>query len=109
MAATGGIAPGIGGVRTEIARPMDVITVLLDVFVDVRVDRFGAHVATGHDSGDRVGAQFAVASRFRCTDSEMFAPLAFDARAVNHMPEVRDDAHLRPKLAVFIEINSPGI
>src|ERR1041384_5981690 len=39
----------------------------------------------------------------------MLTALPFDARAMDHVPEMRDHAHLSPKLAVFIEINSPGI
>src|SRR5207244_6357589 len=47
--------------------------------------------------------------RFGGTDRKMFAALPFDARAVNHMPKMRDDAHLGPKLTVFVEVDTPGI
>src|SRR5204862_896064 len=42
-------------------------------------------------------------------DRKMFAALAFEARALDHVKEVRDDAHLGPELAVFVEVDAPGI
>src|SRR6266699_257302 len=39
----------------------------------------------------------------------MFASLPFDAGALDHVPEVRDDAHLGEELAVFVEVDAPGI
>ena len=51
----------------------------------------------------------AVASRFIGVDAEMFAALPLDARALNHVPEVRDDAHLGEELAVLVEVNAPRI
>ena len=39
----------------------------------------------------------------------MFAPLAFDTRALDHVPEVRYDTHLGEELAGFVEVNAPGI
>src|SRR5436190_8320121 len=39
----------------------------------------------------------------------MFAALPFEARPLNHVPEMRDDAHLREELAVLVEVDAPGI
>ena len=39
----------------------------------------------------------------------MFTSLALDARYLDHVPEMRYDAHLGEELAVFVEVNAPGI
>src|SRR5689334_11520235 len=40
---------------------------------------------------------------------EMRAGLSFETAALNHVAEMRDDAGFNDALAVFVEINSPGI
>src|SRR6185369_12559383 len=74
---------------------MDVITVRFDIFVNVRMDR--------------LALAFAVAVALHASNGEMFAALPFKARPLDHVPEMRDHAHFREKLAVFIEIDPPRI
>src|SRR5882724_10312336 len=95
VAAAGRIAARIRRVRTEIPGPMHVIAVLFDVVVNVRVNRFAF-------------ALF-VTPRLLRADCEMLATLPLKPRAVNHMPEMRNHAHLCPKLSRLIEVNSPRI
>src|SRR5262245_6135302 len=75
---------------------MHMISVLFDVGVDMRMNRFFTRV-------------FAVTLAFGSIDTEMFTTLAFDARTLNHMPEVRDDTHLGKQLAVLVEVDAPRI
>src|SRR5206468_1654089 len=42
-------------------------------------------------------------------DAEMFSTLTFYTRALDHVPEMRDHAHLGEELTVFVEVNAPGI
>src|SRR2546426_689012 len=95
MAATRRIAPRIRCMGPKISGPMHMIPMLLDVIVNVRVDRFSF--------------AFAVTPRLLRSDGEMLTALPLDARAVDHMPKVRNDAHLRPKLSVFVEVDPPRI
>ena len=39
----------------------------------------------------------------------MFAALSLDARPLDHVPEMRNDAHLGKELAMFVEVNAPRI
>ena len=95
MTAACGITARIARVRTACSSPVDMIAVLLDVLVDV-----GIH---------RLAAALAHALRLFRAHGEMLTALPLDARAVNHVPEVRDDAHLREELAVLVEIDAPRI
>src|SRR5262249_14324407 len=99
VAAADGVAAGIGGVRPFAAGPVDVVAVLFDVLVNERVNRFAAALIAGGF----------IARRLLVVDAEMFATLPFDSRALDHVPEVRDHAHLGEELAVFVEVNTPGI
>src|SRR5437016_6020490 len=78
---------------------MDVVAVLLDVLVNERIDRLAAALIAG----------LFVARGLLAVDAEMFASLPFDARALDHLPEVRNDAHLGEELTVFVEVNAPRI
>src|SRR5438128_2304927 len=78
---------------------MDVVAVLFDVLVNERIDRLAAALIAG----------LFVARGLLAADAEMFAPLAFDTRALDHVPEVRYDTHLGEELAGFVEVNAPGI
>ena len=95
VTATGGIAPSVGCVRTEVPGPVHVVPVLFNIIIYVRVDR--------------LSFPFAVAARLLNSHREMLASLSLDARAMDHVPKVRDDAHLSPKLSIFVEIDSPRI
>src|SRR3954463_13451489 len=81
--------------RPEVAGPVHVVAMRFDVLVNVRMD------------GLTLGS--AVAVEFVPPDCAMFSALAFQARSLDHVPEVRNDAHLRPELPMFIEIDSPRI
>src|SRR5215213_10710140 len=75
--------------------PMNVIAMGFDVLINIWMHRFGR--------------SFPVESGFQGPDGEVFAALPFQARALNHMPEVGNDAHLSPELAILIEVDAPGI
>src|SRR6266536_3989955 len=78
---------------------MNVVAVLLDVLVNEGVNGLAAA---------RV-AVFFVADGVVVVDAEVLAALPLDAGALDHMPKVRDDAHLGKELAVLVEINTPRI
>src|SRR2546422_2036822 len=99
VSAPHGVAAGVGRVRTFVARPMNVVAMLLDVLINEREDR----LATA-----RVAVSF-VARGFLAADGKMLAALALDARSLDHVPEVRNHAHLGEELAVFVEVNAPWI
>src|SRR5438093_258148 len=96
MTAARGVAASICRVWAEVAGPMHVIGVSFDIVVNMRVD--GLTVAARR-----------IALDFLAAHGKMFAALAFEPRALDHVEQVRDDAHLGPKLAVFIEIDAPRI
>src|SRR6266571_2659050 len=93
------VTAGVGRVRTLAAGPVDVVAVLFDVLINERVDWLAAASIAG----------LFVARGLLAVDAEMFASLAFDTRALDDVPEVRYDAHLREELAVFVEVNAPGV
>src|SRR5712671_5424241 len=74
---------------------MHMIAVLFDVVVDMWVDR--------------LAFPFPVTTRLLRSDRKMLAALPLQARAMDHVPEVRNHAHLRPKLSRFVEVNPPRI
>src|SRR6266851_1808854 len=98
MAAAGGVAAGVGGVRAEIPGPVDVVGRGFDVVIDKRINRLAAGVAI-----------LLVARDFVPIDAKVFPALPLEASALNHVVEVRDDAHLLPALAIFVEVNAPRI
>src|SRR6478735_1240651 len=95
VAAAGRITARVRRVRTCFARPMHMIPVCLDILVDVRMHR----LARG----------FAVETGFQRPDGEVLTSLPFQACPLNHVPKMRNDTHLRPELAVLVEIDPPGI
>src|SRR4030095_1608165 len=95
MAAAHRSASSMGRMRPALARPMHMIPVLLDVFVNVGMN--GLAAAGG------------IAARLLGVDGIVLSTLPFNARALNHMPEMRNDAHLGKELPVLIEVDSPGI
>ena len=95
VAAARGIAAGVARVRAALTGPVDMIAVLFDIVVNVRVNGFAAALP--------------IAARLPGVDGEMLAALPLQARALNHVPEVRDHAHLREELSVLVEVDAPRI
>ena len=89
----------IGRVRTFGACVMNVVTDRLDVVINERVDipLIG------------VGMICLVRAGFLNVDVVVQSALPFVAGALNDVPEVRNHARLDEALAVFVEVNAPGI
>src|SRR5689334_7660994 len=95
VSAASGITARIARVWAAAASPVNVIAVLFDVFVDVWMNR--------------LARTFAITLRLVSSNREMFAALPFDAGPLNHVPEVRDDAHLGKELPMLVEVDSPRV
>src|SRR5258708_7108151 len=95
VAATHRVAASVSGVRSRFTCPMDMVAVGLDILIYIRMNR--------------LPCGFAVKSCLKWPDREMLPALAFETGALNHVPKVRDDAHLCPELAILIKVDPPGI
>src|SRR5207244_440014 len=82
-----------------VASIMDMVGNRLDVVVNERID----------EALLWIGVILLVRARFCDVDVVMLPALALVARALNHVPQVRDDARFNNALTVLIEIDTPGI
>ena len=99
MAATHGIAAPIGGVRPGRTGPVHMVGVRADVFIDVGEDALATALIP----------VLGVALRLIAVVGVMLAALPEDPSSLDHVEEVRNDAHFGPEVAVLIEVDAPRI
>lgn len=99
VAATDGVATGVGRVGAFGARPVDVVAVGFDVVVDEWVDVGGC----------AFGQVWTAAGGFLGGDGEVLAALTFVAGALDDVPEVGDDAGFLEELTEIVVIQTPGV
>ena len=99
MAATHGIAAPIGGVRPGRTGPVHVVGMRADVFVHIGEDALATALIP----------VLGVALRLVAVVGVVLAALPEDPSSLDHVEEVRNDAHFGPEVAVLIEVDAPRI